>query len=980
MVECLSCQQTLPPHAHFCTRCGERLSVVMPASTSGTSSAGPYEREKYRLAAQSASLMDAMTSLLPFVYEDRRAENQALFASTLLRQLPLEDPVWGRVAFVMGAYGNYMHRYPLSLAQQQQVWQAVLWAVFYERCFRRKYLTQRVQQLLHFLHGCAHEPTFLSSALDDLEALRPYLEISSLKKVVESLARLPEPPTDLLQRLTLQLDAALASVVPLPTQRRQPAISAPDQPGQTEVDPASTLIQGRRRGTRKRDMDGRGISNQQHRDAVADALLPQLLHTEPALAPVGDACTPSESHGDASFVLDTSERSADGSRQVLPGELKLAEDGSGLESGTARVLLLFLNEAQCREFLIGLRASRLETLSQILRGARRKLLDALLQALGMDVSVCQEPRRSIRLGRKHADRFSEARQLLESTRLDEQLRALRLFEQGARETTHPDYAGLAREWMLYARARVQGSPRVIDDWERARQDNEASEEELWNLAAFYQQTGYPAESLRVLQPEIENWSAPLAHLRLALTSALYLLLKYEDQEPGSAEDLSQESWGRVPALHTGSGPADAGDVRQDMRAFLLQHLDRWSHPLCYLAWLVLAEEAHGPLHPRQQSQRLSTFQELAEQAQPMPDPRQACSASRLAELEELLARKARCAEAWLCWINDYATRHPRNYAAWMHLAEACERLGHLGSAEEALQHLVEIQYHHDYAHYQEGTPLPRARFLRRNLERLFEFYQRHRLFEQGAESFTSCYPALSHLWNARDPDNRKLLTLTQPYLEARQRAEEQVAQSRRELSVREISRAHTMPLELGRINQRVGIFIDYENIARFIPRATDIEEVGRTLATYAASFGTLVCQWASASPQNLSNLADVRGGLEAAGFRVRLPRRELQFSPSKKNLADFALLECLSEAAASERPDIYLIVSGDRDYYERICSLLDTGHTVRLLASTESQHLSLRYRELEQQRERARQEAGHCERDFFIDDLEEVLCPLGTPG
>src|SRR5260370_29562676 len=156
----------------------------------------------------------------------------------------------------------------------------------------------------------------------------------------------------------------------------------------------------------------------------------------------------------------------------------------------------------------------------------------------------------------------------------------------------------------------------------------------------------------------------------------------------------------------------------------------------------------------------------------------------------------------------------------------------------------------------------------------------------------------------------------------------------------------------------------------------DIEEVGRVLIAHAASFGEVVCRWASASPQNLSNLADVRGGLEAAGFRVRLPRRELQFSPSKKNLADFALLECLSEAAVSERPDIYLIVSGDRDYYERICSLLDTGHIVRLLAAADSQHLSLRYRELEQQRARVRHEAGYAESDFFIDDLEAVLCPF----
>lgn len=181
-----------------------------------------------------------------------------------------------------------------------------------------------------------------------------------------------------------------------------------------------------------------------------------------------------------------------------------------------------------------------------------------------------------------------------------------------------------------------------------------------------------------------------------------------------------------------------------------------------------------------------------------------------------------------------------------------------------------------------------------------------------------------------------------------------------------------MPLEPFKPGLRVGIFVDYENIARFIPPGIDVEEVGKALANYAAHFGEVVCQWASASPQNLSNLADVRLGLEAAHFKVRFPRRELQFSPSKKNLADFALLECLSEARATDRPDIYLIVSGDRDYYERICSLLDAGHTVRILASTDSQHLSSRYRELQ----RARQAIGHEESDFFIDDLEEILYPL----
>ncbi|MGH2507004.1 MAG: NYN domain-containing protein [Ktedonobacteraceae bacterium] len=908
MLECPSCQQVLPFNARFCTRCGLRLSTTLPTPTS----VEPYAHEKRLLADHCMSIMSGMESLLPFVYEDRRAENQALFASTLAQPRPLEDPVWGRVAFVLGAYGNYMHRYPLTLPQKQQVWQALLWAVYYERCFRRKYLTQRFQQLLHFVHGCVEDPIFLSGALDDLEALRPYLEISSLKKAVESLARLPEPPTELLHRLNAQLNAALGLGSSLTLRNNQFAETALEQFTQTGA-------------------------NQHFKHEVGHTILSHALYEESNF--IGNAADNASMHDDT----------------VKHGAISdiCIEEGVNLTSGVARILLLFLSEEQCREFLISLRAARLETLGLLLRGARRELLTVLRHAVEMDVSVCQEPRRPIRLGRKHADRFDEARHLLASQRADEQQRGLRLFEQGARETTHPDYTSLAREWLLYARALVQGSPRVIDDWEQVRQSNEASWEELWNLAAFYQQTRYPAESLSVLRPEIEAWRAPMAHVRLALTAAL-------DEESRM--------------------PEHEGTRMQTARTFLLAHLEHWPHPLCPLAWLVLAEETHGPLHPRQQSQRLSAFQALAEQALPLPDPRLELSATQVLELEEILAHKARYVEAWFFWINDYAERHLRMYAAWTKLADVCEHLGRLERAAEVLQHLVEIQYHHDYAHYQEGTPLPRARFLRRNLEKLFEYYQRHRLFEQGSEAFTSCYPVLSHLWDVRDPENRKLLTLTQPYLEARQRAEERVALSRRELNVREISLARTMPLELGNFGQQVGIFVDYENIARFVPREADIEEVGRILLTHAASFGEVVCRWASASPQNLSNLADVRGGLEAAGFRVRLPRRELQFSPSKKNLADFALLECLSEAAANERPNIYLIVSGDRDYYERICSLLDAGHTVRLLASTDSQHLSLRYRELEQQRARLRQEAGHTALDFFIDDLETLLCPLATGG
>ena len=823
-----------------------------------------------------------------------------------------------------------MHRYPLSQVQKHQVWQAVLWSVLYERCFRRKYLTQRTQQLLHFLHGCASDPTFLNYGLTDLERLSSYLEISSLKKTVEFLPRLPAPPAPLLEHFRAQLERAQAFAA-LAQEQKVAQKSAAAQVKQSSAQTTPEAI--------------RVSSPYSHKAVVPGREGRRPVHTR-RVVPVKDV-----------------------HKRLAPEKAPAASTSPGLgelDGAIIAVLALFLKEEQGATFVDSLRTGQLERLNQLLQHSRRHLLRALYYELEMDMNVCQEPRRAIRLGKKTVDRFSEARQLLESEHAEEQQRALRLFEQGARETTHPDYIDLAHEWARYARARVQGRPRVIDDWEQARQQGTASWEDLWNLAAFYHQTGYASEGLRILQPGIAFRRAPLTHLRLAITSALCLLLKHE------GEQAIEEAGGKV------QNGAIALELVQEARTFLLAHLEHWPHPLCHLAWLTLAEEVHGPLHPRQQSQRLSAFQTLAELEQPVPGPDAPCSVARLGELEELLVDRTRCEEAWFYWINDYAARHPRTYTAWMQLAGVCERLGRLDRAEEALQHLVEIQYRHDYAHYQEGTPPPRAHFLRRNLEKLFGFYQRHQLFEQGFEAFSSCYPLLDHLWDAREPENCRLLTLTQAYLEAQHRAEEEGAQSRRDARVREISYTRTMPLTSGKVDQRVGIFLDYENIAGFILRDTSIEEVGQMLVAYATRFGTIVCQWASASPQNLSNLADVRAGLEEAGFKVRLPRRELQFSPSPKNLADFALLECLSEAAANERPDIYLLVSGDRDYYERVCSLLDAGHTVRLLASTESQHLSQRYRELEQQRARLHQEAGKCASDFFIDDLGEVLCPTRT--
>jgi hypothetical protein len=827
-----------------------------------------------------------MESLLPFVYENHRQENQELFVGILAAPPVLEDPIWGRVAFVLGAYGNYMYRYPLSSEQKLQVWQALFWAVFYERCYRRKYLAQRFQQVLHFFQGCATDQAFQKQALEDLDRLTKYLEANSLKKLQETLQTLPELPEQLAQRVATELV------------RAQTARAV-----QTSVAPDAEKKEHARGGF-----------------TLTGSVQPSnfSVRTDPPDRP------------------PLAERSSEEARDEL--------------TPRNRAVLSFLTDEQIQSFFTALRVARLDIVNQLLQQARLPLLATLCQELKHTLPTSyQAPRRPIRLGRKQSDRFQEARRLLYSERISERQVGLRMFEQGARDTTHPDYVALAREWMLYARAVVQGSPRVVDDWERDLQRDEASWEEIWNLAFFYQQNGYLLESLRVLRGGLDGGRAPVMHLQLGLVCALDLLLKAE--QPDAA-------------------------LRQNIVPFLLAHLEQWPHPLSYLAWLVLASDVHGNVHPRQQSHRLSIFQELSEHALHLPDPQKELLDTRIASLETALVEKARCDEAWFLWINDYAERHPRKYQSWARLAETSERLGKLKTAELALQHLVEIQYQHDYARYQEGEPQPRAEYLRRNLEKLFEFYQRYHLLQEGEEAFTSCYPSLSHLWETHDPGNRRLIALTRPYQEARQRREQLAQQARRAEVTRDLAKSITVPLEPFHTDRRVGMFVDYENIARFIPHDMDAAEVGSALSTHAGQFGEVICRWASASPQNLSNLADVRAGLEEAGFKVRFPRRELQFSVSKKNLADFALLECLSEAQASDQLDIYLIVSGDRDYYERVCSLLDAGHTVRLIAASDGQHLSSRYRELEQQRLRTRQTSGYEESDFFIDNLETILGTL----
>ena len=885
----------------------------------------PYLHLKQELAAQRMEITAAMDELLPLVYDNHRVENEALFAYILTHRPALDDEAWGHATFVLGAYGNYMYRHPLSFTKKLEIWRAQLWAVYYERSYRRKYLAQRCQQLIHFFQGCAENATFLSIALHDLETLYVYLEPGSLRKLQTTLQALPLPPAELLQCIEAHMGVAEQEKA-----ERMARQLAPTQP-KTQPSPPLNARRQDRPATWNTSNKGSAYVPVHIPPGERNAL---TTHGNPDK---GTTLPPkAETQGEAEFALFVS----------------------------GQKWLDFLSKEQQHLFFESLRADRLEMISQLLQPARQHILSALrTELLHVSPVAYQRPRKSVpvRQGTDH-DRFIEAFRLLNSPKLKDQQTALRLFEENAQEHSRQEQQPGAHEWMLYARALVQGSTRVAPDWERAFKHEEASWEEIWNLAYYHYVVHDLLEVMHILTPGLHILDAPVSHLCLALICALTVVL----DEQGEKQAVSQA------------------------RNLLLQHLERWPHPLSCLAWLTLNYEGPNTLRPLDLSKRLSVFQALLEYPLELPDPRRDLTEAQFHTLHNALTNKTHCEEAWFLWLNDYAARRPRNELAWQSLADTSERMERMERAETALQHIAGMYYDFDYVYAQEGEEqLQAANELRAHVEKLFAFYQRHKMQRQAWDSFESCYATLQPLglWDERKSTNSHLLTLVQPFLVEYQRrnkqtqqaqhlSEAQDARTRSEIRRNELSNNPTRPLEHFQSGKRVGIFVDYENIARLIPMNQEMEAVWQTLASYAAQFGEVVCRWASASPRNLTNLTDVRAGMEAAQFKIRYPRRELQFSASQKDLADYALLECINTASLNDRLDIYLIVSGDRDYYERIYSLLEAGRSVRILAS--ACNLSTSYRELAQQRQRKHDQAGHAEADFFIDELEEVFHSLPT--
>jgi hypothetical protein len=180
-------------------------------------------------------------------------------------------------------------------------------------------------------------------------------------------------------------------------------------------------------------------------------------------------------------------------------------------------------------------------------------------------------------------------------------------------------------------------------------------------------------------------------------------------------------------------------------------------------------------------------------------------------------------------------------------------------------------------------------------------------------------------------------------------------------------------------HRKTGIFIDIENLLDTIPKDVAPKAACEALTRHAVQFGKVVCRWACAHEGNFANPVRIRLAVESAGFNFRPPQTELSRPGiSKKDLADFVLLRCIDEELEHTMPDVFLIVSGDRGYYEKVDWLLKKGFTVRMVSAKHK--LASVYVELAEQRLRERLMAGFSESDFFVDEVADIFKKAATAG
>ena len=170
----------------------------------------------------------------------------------------------------------------------------------------------------------------------------------------------------------------------------------------------------------------------------------------------------------------------------------------------------------------------------------------------------------------------------------------------------------------------------------------------------------------------------------------------------------------------------------------------------------------------------------------------------------------------------------------------------------------------------------------------------------------------------------------------------------------------------------MGIFIDYENLYHNFPPAKGMDIFGflPKLVEHYSKMGDIVCTWAIAVSFN-------------HGTKVQL--QKLAISPKdnpmkkweKEGVADFILLEVITEMADMLNPDIFILVTGDADFTEKIKLLNKNGKSVRLAVFNNKikDYISKEYSKYFEERKALNVAMGgtNDQCDFVIDELDELL-------
>lgn len=175
-----------------------------------------------------------------------------------------------------------------------------------------------------------------------------------------------------------------------------------------------------------------------------------------------------------------------------------------------------------------------------------------------------------------------------------------------------------------------------------------------------------------------------------------------------------------------------------------------------------------------------------------------------------------------------------------------------------------------------------------------------------------------------------------------------------------------------RTSKRIGIFIDYENIA--IPNENSnisVQNFLKKLTNYYSQMGRIVCKWAAAFDFKYENKIE----FQKAGFDIKEDSSIQKWKNRDRDTADFILLEIISEETSLTRPEIFVIVAGDIDYFEKIKLLNKQGYFVRLAGYKSRQHIKNRYFDYFEERKTVTLAEGDTidQINFIIDDIDEII-------